>query len=62
MKDGVPSVHVGVGVCPEERAPLVILAISPLPSDDALLVDRISSWTSDMLRKQVDRLTKIDRN
>lgn len=49
MNEGVPSVHVGVGVWPPEMTPLAIRSISPLPSDDALLFDRTSSWTSDML-------------
>jgi hypothetical protein len=49
VKEGVPSVHVGVGVWPPEMIPLAILNISPLPRDDALLFDRTSNWTSDML-------------
>lgn len=49
MKDGVPSVQVGVGVWPDEMTLPAILTISALPSDEALLFDRISNCTSDIL-------------
>lgn len=52
MKDGVPSVQVGVGVWPDEMTLPAILTISALPSDEALLFDRISNCTSDILPSQ----------
>lgn len=51
MKEGVPSVHVGVGVAAELPA-IFRLLISALPNDDALLSERTSNCTSDMLRNR----------
>lgn len=50
VKDGVPSVHVGVGVCVDEGWPTAILPTSLL-SIDVLLSDRTSNCTSDNLIK-----------
>ena len=53
VKEGVPSVHVGVGVWADE--PPTILLISLL-SIDVLLSDRISSCTSDNLENNKDKI------
>lgn len=52
VNEGVPSVQVGVGVA-AELPPIFRLLISALPSEDALLSDRTSSCTSDMLMASI---------